>query len=97
MNPWLALVLGILATYRVAGMVATEAGPGRIFERLRRAPSNKTVREGLACPLCESVWWAAGVATFYGWLGTIQWGEWPVWWLALSGGSVVVWRQWPKK
>lgn len=61
------VVLGALATYRIATMVTQEAGPFEIFFRFREkyppseySPAPYWVGEGIRCPLCVSFWlsWA---------------------------------------
>lgn len=95
-NPWLKFLISALAVYRLSGMFATEVGPGRIFERLRKVGRNRTLKEGLSCPLCESVWWAGLCVGGQYLLGWVSLSEVPFWWLGVSGFAVVLWRQWPK-
>lgn len=91
MNPWLILVLGCLATYRLALMFSKESGPGRLFKKLRHAaPAKSATREGLSCLHCESVWWAAPVTIFFGWQGEITWVTSWLWWLAFSAGAIII-------
>jgi hypothetical protein len=57
----LTVIVGGLAVYRAALMIARETGPAHIFERLRRFADLKfgvrsSLAEGLACPLCISFW-----------------------------------------
>lgn len=66
----LAIILAILAVYRLAYMVSREDGPLDLFTRLRTAASRLPERvegnrrqphwvaRGVACPLCIS-WWLA--------------------------------------
>lgn len=55
-------VLAVLATFRVANMIAREEGPFDMFAHLRSKVGKKHwVARGLQCPLCISFWlsWAA--------------------------------------
>jgi hypothetical protein len=74
---WLAFVLAVLATYRIAHMIAREDGPFDVFARLRGAVGQEHwYGRGLHCVLCLSFWIAlpaaiiAGMPWFLGWLGT---------------------------
>lgn len=77
------------ATFRLALMVSQETGPMRIFAKLRKAPKpHSNLREGISCPWCVSVHISALVTTFLWWLGFFPGQEWPLYWLAISGGAV---------
>lgn len=87
----LLFLAAVLATYRLSLMVSKESGPMRVFRKLRNIPPPKSsAREGLSCPLCTSVWFSAAVTGYLGWLGTFPLPEWPLWWLAFSGGAVLL-------
>lgn len=89
MNPFLILLLGGLATFRLALLVSSEDGPAFIFRKLRRLPPPKSAtREGLSCPWCVSVWASALVTGYFWWLDWIAGREWPVWWLAISAVAI---------
>lgn len=91
MNLWLLLVIGSLATYRLALMFSKESGPGRIFKKLRHAaPAKSATREGLSCLHCESVWWATPVMLFFGYRQHIAWSDAWLWWLAFSAGAIII-------
>lgn len=93
-HPWLALALGTLATYRLALMISSESGPGRIFRKLRRLPEKgSATKEGLSCPLCLAIHFGALVAGFYWWREIIEPWDIPVWWLAMSAGAVCLHMQ----
>jgi hypothetical protein len=54
-----ALVLAVLATYRIARMLAMEEGPFGLFDRVRARidPDQETwLGRGLNCPLCIGFW-----------------------------------------
>lgn len=85
------LLAASLATFRLALMISEETGPFRIFAKLRKAPKkDSSFREGISCPWCVSVWMSALVTTFIWWLGVFPGAEWPLWWLDVSAGSVIL-------
>lgn len=90
-------ILSLLATFRVSNMIADEAGPAKMFIRLRTSPHlPQGVRDGLKCPLCVSVWIAAVCAL---WLASWRRLTLPMAglaWLAISGGSVILSKVLPK-
>jgi hypothetical protein len=76
MPVWLAFILAVLATWRVAYMLAREDGPADIFSTIREKVGQSTwIGRGLHCVLCMSFWLAlpaaiiAGLPWFIGWLG----------------------------
>jgi len=93
------ILILILATYRIAHLLAEEAGPWDVFGWLREKAgvgfddagnlygSNELAR-GLMCVWCNSVWVGLVLATGY-WLipGVTFWLALP---FALSGGAVLV-------
>lgn len=90
MNEWLIIIIGSLVTYRMALMISSESGPGRIFKKLRNLPPPKSAtKEGLSCLHCESVWWAAPTTGFFWYLGEIPALHTPLYWLAFSGLAIV--------
>lgn len=85
------LLAGSLATFRLALMISSETGPMRIFQRLRKAPKpHSNLREGLSCNWCTGAWIGAAVATYLFHLDIFPGNEWPLWWLAISAGSVAL-------
>lgn len=63
----LYFILAMLATYRVARMIALEDGPFDIFSRLQDHVDQKTwVGRGLRCVLCVSFWLALPAALLVG-------------------------------
>jgi hypothetical protein len=83
---WLAL--GILAVWRVSYLLASESGPWRVFERIRRRAGNGFWGELLSCLYCLSVWVAAPFAFFLG----ESWKQRLMLWPALSAGAIIVER-----
>lgn len=94
---WFALILGGLATYRVALMISKESGPWFIFRKLRKLPpKNSATKAGLECPFCVSVHVAAVVTTYLWWIGWVEPKATPLYWLAISSISVFCNQQWTK-
>lgn len=87
----LHLILAILATYRIAAMIARERGPYDVFVTVRswvhmRYGEKSWQGEGISCPLCISFWTALPIALVIvpdPWL-------WPLWWLGIAGAAVVL-------
>jgi len=91
------LVLGGLVTYRLSLLISKEDGPAYVFRRIRKLPPPSTsVREGLSCEWCMSIWTGALVATYYWWIGVISGVEWPLYWLAMSTLGIICNQQWTK-
>jgi len=89
---WYWFMLAVLATYRVAHMVALEDGPWDVFTRLRtwamlRTPGG-TLERGLSCPLCISFWLAfvAAIPLSAGLIGYMFQA------LAIAGAVVVLYK-----
>lgn len=69
MSDWLRWLFVILATYRVARMIAYEEGPFSIFLRLRlllgaydigaNGEPQTVIGRGISCPLCLGLYFAA--------------------------------------
>ena len=93
---WMELLVGALVTFRLATMVAQEAGPGKVFEKTRKLPKTKTWRDGLQCPYCVSVYASSLVTTSYVALGWLSWQDALFTPLAFSALSVIMTRQWTK-
>lgn len=88
---FLMLLVASLATFRLALLFSSETGPMRIFARLRRAAKpGSNLREGLSCFWCESLWHSAVTTTALFIFGYIPGREWPLYWLAVSAGAVVL-------
>jgi len=93
------LIVYILATWRLARLLAEEAGPYDVLGRLRHLAgvgyddvgnvygANELAR-GLICVFCNSVWIGSVVAL--GWLLIPDVMFWLALPLALSGGAVLV-------
>jgi hypothetical protein len=91
------LILGGLAAFRLSLLVSKEDGPAYIFRRLRKAPpENSSVKEGLSCQWCMSVWAGALVALYMWWIKIFPGDEWPLHWLAISAIAVICNQQWTR-
>jgi hypothetical protein len=89
---WMALVIAVLATWRLCHLLAHEDGPFDVVVRLREAAGNGFAGRLMDCPYCQSLWWAVIPAV---WLAR----EWMIdilpavgLWLAISGGACVIER-----
>lgn len=88
---WLQFTLGALSTYRLCRMLSAESGPGRIFKKLRGLPEKgSATKEGLACPHCSGVYFAALVTGFFIWRESIELADSPIYWLAFSGSCTIL-------
>ena len=83
-----ALVLALLAVWRITHLLNAEDGPGELVVRLRRAAGNGFAGAALDCFNCLSLWIAA---PFAAWLGDST-GECLLLWPALSGGAILLQR-----
>lgn len=81
---WLYFVLAVLATYRLAHMIAREDGPFDIFARMReKVGQGNWFGRGLACVLCLSFWLALPAAI-------LAQMPWLMGWLGVAGGVMVL-------
>ena len=85
---WFRLVIAVLATWRVAHLVAREDGPFDIIVQLRRRAGSSVIGQLMDCPYCLSLWVAVPFAFMLG--GT--WLTWCAAWLAISGGASLLER-----
>lgn len=94
---WFALAIGGLVVYRLALLVSSESGPAFIFRKLRRLPPKKSsLKEGLSCIWCQSIWFSAPVTAYEWWLGWIPPKQTPLYFLAISSIAIVINQQWTK-
>lgn len=98
----LLTALAVLATYRVAGMVARERGPYNLFTDLRSwvyltYRETSWQGEGIGCPLCVSVWAAIPFSLLL-WvhLPVSAW-LWPLGWLGVAGGAKLLFMWEPRR
>jgi hypothetical protein len=75
-------LLRILATYRVARMIAYEGGPADVLVSLRTwADRYPHLASGIHCPLCLSFWFALVMSIAPRWVAH---------WLGIAGAAVVI-------
>lgn len=87
---WLALLVAVLAVWRLCHLVTHEDGPWDAVVRLRQAAGDGAWGRLMDCPYCQSLWWAAPAAA---WLARDwQWDWQPglALWLGISGGACVI-------
>jgi len=94
----LLFVLAVLATYRLARLLAWEDGPARIFFRLRTrlgaydyGPDGNAVTslgELAGCPYCQGIYIALVLALM---LYPVGWHT-LLYWLAIAGGQALLIR-----
>lgn len=82
-SPWFRLTLAVLATWRVAHLVAREDGPFDVIVRIRARAGAGLWGRLMDCPYCLSIWVAAPAASLLA--STVA--AWFVAWLAIAGGA----------
>ena len=87
-SPWFRLTVAVLATWRVAHLVAREDGPFDVIVRLRLRAGAGVVGRLMDCPYCLGLWIAVPFAfslarTPLAWCAA---------WLAISGGASLLER-----
>lgn len=102
---WLYAIICSLACFRLALLVSSEVGPGRIFQNFRsflkrEAKQHKPLRatalhKGIECHLCNSQWYAAPIAAYVLWYDKLPWwvttpGDWFLLWNAIAGASIIL-------
>jgi hypothetical protein len=85
-SPWFRFFVAVLATWRLARLVAREDGPFEIIVKLRIRAADGFAGQLMDCPYCLSVWFAAPFAfaladTLVAWIAA---------WLAISGGASLI-------
>jgi hypothetical protein len=87
-SPWFRLTIAVLATWRVAHLVAREDGPFDVIVRLRLRAGAGVVGRLMDCPYCLSLWVAAPFAFLLA-RTPLAWGA---AWLAISGAASLLER-----
>jgi len=83
-----ALLIAMLAVWRITHLFSGEDGPADIFLRLRRLAGKGFLGQLLDCFYCLSLWIAAPA----GWMLGETWLDRVFLWLALSGGAILLER-----
>lgn len=82
------IILAVLATYRLARMLALEDGPADVFANLRnRFDGDSWLARGLRCPLCLGFWIALCVALL---VPFTTWQMFVLTWLGISGAQAII-------
>lgn len=93
MSAFYWLVVGALATWRVAHLLYAEDGPWNAVVRLRAAAGSGFLGEMMDCFYCLSLWVAAPIAILAG----DGWRERILLWPALSAASILLERAFPER
>lgn len=94
---WFALAIGGLVVFRLALLVSSESGPMFIFRKLRKMPASKSsLKEGLACLWCQSLWMAVPVTAYEWWIDLIPAKLTPLYFLGISSVAIAINQQWTK-
>ncbi len=88
---WARFVLCLLACWRLSELLANEDGPADLFVRLRSFFGHGALARLMDCFQCVSVWVAAPLGYYL--VGFSH--DWPVAWLAISGGACLLERLFP--
>jgi hypothetical protein len=92
-KPFLILILGSLATFRLSHLITIERGPLAIFERIRNAmPGGRgSAKEWISCIWCFSLTGSAIVCLIF-WAGGLglTWDYWILYWLSFSSVSLLI-------
>lgn len=94
-QPFLLLVLGSLATFRLSHLITIERGPLAIFERIRNVmPGGRgSAKEWISCIWCFSLTASAIICVIL-WVGglVLNWDYWILYWLSFSSVSLLYHR-----
>lgn len=82
-------VVAVLATWRVAHLVAREDGPFDVIVRLRKLAGDGLAGRLMDCPHCLGLWIAAPLAW---WITPAPGSWWFVVWLGIAGGASIAER-----
>jgi len=85
-DPWFHFFLSLLATWRIAHLLAYEDGPWDVLVRLRARLGDGPLGRLVDCFQCVSLWVAIPFALIVG-RGML---EWALAWLGLSGGACLL-------
>lgn len=82
-SPWFRFIVAVLATWRLARLVAREDGPFELIVKLRERASGGFAGQLMDCPYCLSLWIAIPFASTLADSAL----AWIAAWLAISGGA----------
>jgi Protein of unknown function (DUF1360) len=87
-SPWFRLVIAVLATWRIAHLIAREDGPFDIIVTLRLKAGDGVLGRLMDCPYCLSLW----IAIPFAFMLATDFVSGMTAWLAISGGASVLER-----
>ena len=82
-SPWFQFVVAVLATWRLARLIAREDGPFDLVVKLRAQAGDGFAGQLMDCPYCLSLWIAMPFALML----ADSAAAWVAAWLAISGGA----------
>jgi hypothetical protein len=82
-SSWFRFTIAVLATWRLAHLVAREDGPFDLIVRLRARTGDGVLGQLMDCPYCLSLWFAVPFA--FSMAHSVP--AWGAAWLAISGGA----------
>lgn len=82
-SPWFRLVIAILATWRIAHLIAHEDGPFDVIVTLRVKAGDGVIGRLMDCPYCLSLW----IALPFAFMLANDFVSGIAAWLAISGGA----------
>lgn len=82
-SPWFQFVVAVLATWRLARLIAREDGPFDLVVKLRAKAGGGFAGQLMDCPYCLSLWIALPFAAPL----ADSAAAWVAAWLAISGGA----------
>lgn len=82
-SPWFRFIVAVLATWRLARLVAREDGPFELIVKLRERAGSGFAGQLMDCPYCLSLWIAIPFASTLADSAL----AWIAAWLAISGGA----------
>ena len=85
---WFRFTIAVLATWRLAHLIAREDGPFDLIVRLRARGGDGVVGQLMDCPYCLSLWFAVPFA--FSIAHSVP--AWCAAWLAISGGASLLER-----
>jgi hypothetical protein len=86
-----ALIVGILATWRLTHLIVAEDGPWNVVARLRQLAGSGVFGQMMDCFNCTSMWVALPIVFWVSDGGIVRLVTWP----ALSGGAILLERAFP--
>ncbi len=90
MNVWMALILSVLAVYRLSYLIAKEDGPFDMFYAMREKIGQESwIGRGLHCVLCISFWLSLIPAVILFYEYDINFG---LGWFGIAGAVLVLYK-----